>query len=869
MVKCLLSVDQLSQQKPASTVSFTTAYNTFDISSAPAATVVEDETANATTMESSTQAGSSKVPQPQGASEKMKPFLPLFPFIQSTYIADNYDECVSHTCQCASGAIAEWNRRYFARNSLCDIGFVFCLGHSGDPCPNQLQQTICKVTIVDVNGYHEVNLKFCFCWHAELDEAKQLFHHLLFPATLIRPEIIFTMDVLDTFDVHYSISTKSAKSFCAALQKMSAPELPDEVSDPYHTFMQASHIHHHLQAICWSGQAHHIDDFITHRRKNCIAVHCPACPDPGWNIDFDVLNNAPESEKHKYTLFLDCDGTFNVPRINKPDDPHEETLNAGRAYVIEEHAYQKYLSRLRRTHQIDSLIFVQKCDCAKLHALKFEHLLKFVNLVVMEIVGFQCVRHAFFKPDATIDMYAGERFYYADHGLIGVLKDQVQQRWICLSYDLVCQYLPNLLNRMTTKCIPELTDELLAKLHELGGNIGQLHIIAHILHCLALYSFNYTLKVGCSCGDNIESGWDKTKCAGGSLKQMNHGLHHDMLDFLFNDWNWAKVVRLSQHLKHKYIEAVRVAEKLEAAFVALTATHSPELVKKWESDAISTTSIKCPTMQMMVTDLLEKEKTVLMSDAPIAGMSEGITEAIMEGVCLDHEQQHLVLLEKREPDAKYQTEPKERRLQSTRVALYNDTIEWLKVIVEFFPALHCHTGPVDTDHPEKAKLPILSCLTSNQWVQCGLGDLVSIEYLLRVGQAHDILAEIRELIIGQSYNTRIVHTEFHGQTMCTQAHKFITRFQLDKNNAMHRYNHVHRHLIALGMSPTDIDLRELTSSHLTAKNAVQSRGLGDTMKPDSWLWGVLKPEGLTEANEDEWVTEIRHVKWMQDHADLD
>ncbi|SJL02881.1 uncharacterized protein ARMOST_06222 [Armillaria ostoyae] len=57
------------------------------------------------------------------------------------------------------------------------------------------------------------------------------------------------------------------------------------------------------------------------------------------------------------------------------------------------------------------------------------------------------------------------------------------------------------------------------------------------------------------------------------------------------------------------------------------------------------------------------------------------------------------------------------------------------------------------------------------------------------------------------------------------------------------------------MSPTDVNLRELMAAHITAKNAAQSRGLGDTMKPDSWLWGALKPEGLAESVEDEWITE--------------
>lgn len=191
----------------------------------------------------------------------MKPFLPLFPYIQATYLANNYDTCVCNICPCNSGAMADhrckscylhpptcsscivaahrhlpfhrikqWNGRYFQRTSLRNLGFVFCLGHSGDPCPNQLPNTIRKLTVVDVNGYHEANFKFCFCRDAELDEAKQLFCHLLFPATIKHPKTVFTMEVLDNFDVHHSTFMKSAESFCVALQKMSAPELPDEVS---------------------------------------------------------------------------------------------------------------------------------------------------------------------------------------------------------------------------------------------------------------------------------------------------------------------------------------------------------------------------------------------------------------------------------------------------------------------------------------------------------------------------------------------------------------------------------------------------------------------------------------------------------------
>ncbi len=213
------------------------------------------------------------------------------------------------------------------------------------------------------------------------------------------------------------------------------------------------------------------------------------------------------------------------------------------------------------------------------------------------------------------------------------------------------------------------------------------------------------------------------------------------------------------------------------------------------------------------------------------------------------------LLEKREPDPKYRTTAEDNRLRLSRAALYDDTVEWLQVFMKFFPAAHPSVGQVDIQSPEKARLPLPSQLPHKTCIRYGMEGLISVEYTLRIGQAHDILAEIRELIIGQSYNTRIIRTEFHGQRMRTCAHEFVSHFQLDKVDCMHRYNFVRKRLITLGMSPTDLNLHKLTAAHITAKNAAQSRGLGDTMKPNSWLWGVLKPEGLAESAEDEWSTE--------------
>ncbi len=191
----------------------------------------------------------------------MKPFLPLFPFIQSTYLHENYDEHVHNICACGSEflcqyhckscyvrppscskciktahrhlpfhRIEKWNGNYFEKTSLWNLGLVFSLGHASEPCPNQLETAFCKIIVVDVNRYHNVDFQFCFCRDRELDEAKQLFSHQLFPATVLWPETVFMTEVLESFDIHHSTSTKSADSFCATLRKVSVAELPDDVS---------------------------------------------------------------------------------------------------------------------------------------------------------------------------------------------------------------------------------------------------------------------------------------------------------------------------------------------------------------------------------------------------------------------------------------------------------------------------------------------------------------------------------------------------------------------------------------------------------------------------------------------------------------
>ncbi|KAF9012936.1 hypothetical protein BDZ89DRAFT_963373, partial [Hymenopellis radicata] len=309
-------------------------------------------------------------------SEKLKPFLAMQDRIQTIIFDHQYDKLVLEDCDCGSGLkrlyrcttckhrcccakcvmkahryspfcrLQRWNQLFFELSALCDLGFTLNLGHGGDPCQSVSENNHRRLTIVDVNGYHKVNVVFCRCLsriQVQNDEAEQLLMARMWPCTVEHPETAITFEVMDNYIMHNNTSKKSAYDYCYALQRLTDPSRPDLVSDVYRHLRLAARVMRKLASRRRSGQEHGIDKYITHRRPGSMSIFCPACPQPGFNIDLEVLAAAKEEERHKYALNLSGDGTFNCPRIKKLDDPNDDALNAGNAYVAEETKFQTYL----------------------------------------------------------------------------------------------------------------------------------------------------------------------------------------------------------------------------------------------------------------------------------------------------------------------------------------------------------------------------------------------------------------------------------------------------------------------------------------------------------------------------------------------
>jgi len=91
-----------------------------------------------------------------------------------------------------------WNGKFFDNDSLQNLGLVYQLGHSGRACPCPLAGPK-QFVVFDITGPHLVTFNYCDCREKRLSNWTQLLRERWFPATLTRPQTVFTFDCLEHF----------------------------------------------------------------------------------------------------------------------------------------------------------------------------------------------------------------------------------------------------------------------------------------------------------------------------------------------------------------------------------------------------------------------------------------------------------------------------------------------------------------------------------------------------------------------------------------------------------------------------------------------------------------------------------------------
>ncbi|KAF7310275.1 CxC2 domain-containing protein [Mycena indigotica] len=413
--------------------------------------------------------------------------------------------------------IEKWTGVYFSRTTLGSIGLRVQLAHPPHEICERPIPGRSDFVVLAANGIHEVTIDFCGCMGHDAHHV-QLLKAGWYPATTEFPRTAATFSCLDKF--HYlSLHGKTTTyDFYSALESWT-DGTGIKPPDRYSVFMRISCQYRHLLLLKRKGRGH--DRFgVLGTAPGELATRCPACPRPGVNLP-DGWENAPPEDRCLYIMFIAMDACFRLKRRSISNELRDPGLGTGWAYMVEWEPYRAHLLTITDEQEMST--------CSGLAALDHANS-KFSRGYSVTGVGMGvCARHEFVLPNGVGDLQAGTFASFMRH---------IDARlWKILSYDIVCQWIKKLLERLAK--LPPLVRLRLA-LSLIRFAIPKMHIKGHLVLCQILFSLLLILGSGMTDGEGIERPWSmiggiagstRRPCCGRGPTTQNEELAKQELDF--------------------------------------------------------------------------------------------------------------------------------------------------------------------------------------------------------------------------------------------------------------------------------------------------------------------------------------------------
>ncbi|KAI6040015.1 hypothetical protein EDC04DRAFT_2602760 [Pisolithus marmoratus] len=202
--------------------------------------------------------------------------------------------------------VQRWNGTHYEPTCLMVLGFLWHIGHGGDPCPRNSSDPD-----PDESGYMT-------------GEEPPNHRQRLFPASISKTQTAFTFAVLDHFLIDALECKTSAMSFYQKLKRFTNNAFPER--DRYRELMRVSQLWRDLKHSKWFGFGH---DMEQDPGDGGLALFCPACPQICQQTGKSVMT----------------DGNFTAQHIkmNKPE--LDVALSDGNGYMVAEVPYQSHLKQ--------------------------------------------------------------------------------------------------------------------------------------------------------------------------------------------------------------------------------------------------------------------------------------------------------------------------------------------------------------------------------------------------------------------------------------------------------------------------------------------------------------------------------------------
>ncbi|KAF7977625.1 hypothetical protein HWV62_3024 [Athelia sp. TMB] len=809
-----------------------------------------------------------------------------------------------------------WNDMYFERTTLKRMGLTIQLGHSvGHRCVNPKPAPGDSFIILDTLGIHDVALAFCACSTARSDTI-QLLRAGLYPATTQAPETAATITALEHFHLMTFESKISVFEYHNTLARMTDNTGAEDVPDRYEELLRMIREWRSLKMLKRAGRGHDPAGVAATKEGEC-AILCPACPQPGKNLEVN-WQNAPPSIQYLFALFLGNDANFRMVRKKVSSEAADPTLSEGWSYFCETTKYREHLAKYGDQKEVHS-------TCVKHHAINDANTSRFANLATSGIGTIDCARHMMKRPTSLGDLQKGENLTHPHDTLTHpplprhaepparsemcvtpppyspepppAAPNDGDYVMVVVSYDIVCQWSVHIWERM--KSMP-------ARLQiNRDGKafkflIPKFHLPAHVEKCQTAYSFNLTPGVGRTEGEAPERGWSFIDPLATSTKEMGPASYRETIDDHFGDWNHKRVVRLGKLLMRRITVAVAGRDDHVTDYCAFTDSLPAlsiltwqEWVETWEQMP-DTVNPFVPTTkkvtQHAVRLALAKEDAARLSADEVTSVHDEITPGLFIAQGLEIENQQIRLKTDKKAMDSSATPLQLAKMQERQNSLLRKIKTWMAIQVLYMPEvspLRAAEDLASADLQVKTEsfnipLHLPSALPSRIRVQPILYDY---EFRLRRAQGFECLDDLRGHLRMRSHMYKFKDRNVRGQGACTRSGNLLHRVKQKVDACATQYKRARAALLSLAARTgdhtwstslqelKDADVRAFTddtdgetqAERLKREKSEKKKGkvLGEGFKKLSWIWMVT---GVGADGDDQGLQEALRIQWCKARA---
>jgi Kyakuja-Dileera-Zisupton transposase len=227
------------------------------------------------------------------------------------------------------------------------------------------------------------------------------------------------------------------------------------------------------------------------------------------------------------------------------------------------------------------------------------------------VAAIACARHGCYVPNALVDLFRGEQQKNVDFAFLQALKTTRvdPQQGVMLIYDIVCQYIIHLRERIGAHLPAGLT---------IDQGIGLLHVHGHKDECFFRYAPSFIPGSGIVAGEILESLWASLNSISPTVRTATLPHRAEMLDDHATDSNHKKMLGMTVTLCSKFREALEISTQLSQQHAELTTAFGQQAIERWEDQVMAAESLRLTDITVMDMYATQLSETAAASGAATA-----------------------------------------------------------------------------------------------------------------------------------------------------------------------------------------------------------------------------------------------------------